>query len=480
MTVEQSFEPSLELKRDVASWCCLMKVHSSNRTVAVVGVGASGALVALHLLRAARARNVALRLVLIDRNGTFGPGIAYATTDPQHLLNTPSSRLAAYDDDPSHFSRWAAVRGFGHDPHAFLPRQVYGQYLSQLLRIEASGVPTEWLIDEAVAVQSDTDGHRLELRSGRQLDIDSLILAPGAGVASVSSLIGITDVARYVDAPWRDSELFRISDDRPVLVVGTGLTMVDVVLSLGRRSPRTVVHAISRHGLLPRSHRPSEKTRSSPGPIPTACTLAELVRAVRGRIEDEPDRWREVVDELRPHVPQLWRRLELHDRQRFMNRLHRFWDVHRHRVAPAVDARLTDLRRRGCVHIHAGQVLYARANADGYEVLVDTRAGQRLLDVGWIVNATGFAGRIENSPDLLLQGMLDQGLVVPDLLKVGIDTTEQGRVFAGGLPSTWIFAVGALRRGTLYESTAIPEIRAQAASVASLAIPLPGLDLPLG
>jgi len=441
------------------------------RTVAVIGVGASGTLVALHLLRAARAEGTALRLSLIDSSGRFGPGIAYATADPHHLLNTPAGKLGAHADDPGHFVRWAAGNGHGDDPAAFLPRSAYGQYLTQTLRAEARGADVEWLADPAVELSPGPRGGRVGLRSGRRLDVDVVVLALGAGATEPTSAKLPLAAPRYISAPWQERALDRISDDTPVLVVGTGLTMVDVALTLGRVRPRAVVHAVSRHGLLPRPHEPGHATGGvTTGPAPTAHTLTQLVRQIRERVAADPDRWREVVDELRPHAPELWHRLDVDDRRRFLSRLQRYWEVHRHRVAPVVDARLTELHRSGRVHVHAGRVLDTRADHDGFDVRLAVRGGERMLRVGWIVNATGFAPSLGGRPDPLIRRMLDDDVVTPDPLGLGIDTADDGRVVAGGNPQSWMFAVGALRRGTLFESTAVPEIRAQATAVATLAL----------
>jgi len=44
------------------------------------------------------------------------------------------------------------------------------------------------------------------------------------------------------------------------------------------------------------------------------------------------------MDGLRPHWDMLWRRLPEHEQRRFLQHVARYWEVHRHRMAPQVAA----------------------------------------------------------------------------------------------------------------------------------------------
>lgn len=453
--------------------------------VAVVGAGASGTLAAVHLLRAAADRGRPLRLVLVDRNGEFGPGRAYRTDDPEHLLNTPAARMSALADDPDHFVRWNRGRGRDVDGGAFLPRGEYGRYLTEALLAEerrARGVAVvERVAATATGLSADAPGGggvAVELAGRAPVRADFVVLAPGVGGGDPFAGLLPTGSPRYVADPW-DGPV-SITDDSPVLVLGTGLSMMDLAISVTRAHPAAVVHAVSRHGLLPRPHR-TGRAQAAPPPGPglpeRVDSLRDLLGFARREVAADPDRWREFVDRLRPHAPRLWQQLDVADRRRFLDRVNRYWDVHRHRAAPATHRRVRALMSTGRLHVHRGRVAALRPVADGFEADLVTPAGPRTLRVGWVVNATGFRGDVTDRPDPLLRGLLDDGTARPDPLGLGLTTDRDGRVLdRRGAPRP-VFVLGALRRGELFESTAVPEIRAQAQAVAATALAVPGREV---
>ncbi|MDX8149259.1 FAD/NAD(P)-binding protein [Lentzea sp. BCCO 10_0061] len=451
--------------------------------VVVVGAGASGTLAAIHLLRA----NASLELVLVDRSGEFGPGRAYRTGDPGHLLNTAAGKMSALDDDPGHFARWS-----GASAEEFLPRGEYGRYLAETLRAEeeraaarqvtdaatgsgaaASGTATRHasgtattptrpsngtlvrhIADTATRITSSPAGVTVELARTGPVHADFAVLAPGVGSGNPLAGLLPEDSPRYVADPWAGP--LPHTGGAPVLVLGTGLSMMDVSVAVARDS---VVHAVSRHGLLPQPHhRRPGPAPSLPDP-PRRGSLSELMRFVRRSISADPDRWRDVVDQLRPHTHQLWRQLDVPERRRFLDRVGHYWNVHRHRAAPTTHRRVRRLMDEGRVKLHRGQVTAVRPTEEGFQVDL---TGSRTLTVGWLVNATGFR---QDGP--LVRGLVADGTARPDPIGLGVRTGGGGRVLdEDGVPCR-IFTLGALRRGELFESTAVPEIRAQAAEIAA-------------
>ncbi len=238
--------------------------NSRGRVVAIVGGGAGGALTAVHLLRAAEARGIAPRVVLIDRYGRHGLGQAYSTSDARHLLNTCVAKMSALADDPGHLLRWAREQGLGAEAHDFLPRGVYGRYLRDVL---ASAGPVERVTGTVSSVSPSGMSRplRVHLSEGGRIDADAVVLATGNRVSE--GWLGVPGGPRLVVDPWAPGALDRIRDGAPVLVVGTGLTMVDLAVTLTSAHPGTVVHAVSRHGLLPREHRcPAPPRPCQPAP----------------------------------------------------------------------------------------------------------------------------------------------------------------------------------------------------------------------
>jgi uncharacterized NAD(P)/FAD-binding protein YdhS len=433
----------------------------------VIGGGASGTLTAVHLLRRAARDGVPLRIALLDRLGRHGLGQAYSTTHPGHLLNSPAARMSALADDPGHLVRWAQAAGLEHD--GFVPRWAYGRYLRDLLadaQDRARRVARlSQLTSEVVAIGES--GRRLHLAGGGRIDADITVLATGSpGRAPLFSGPG------YVPDPWAPGALDRIGDGRPVLVLGTGLTMIDVALSATRASPRTVVYAVSRHGLLPRAHVPP------PGPgevtvlpvlpeLPDEPGLAPLIRYVRMFVAQYPGCWQDAVDALRPAVPLLWQRLPAADKRLFVRHVARHWEVHRHRMPPATAARIAELRDAGRLRLIGGRVGAVTGDEGGLRARIDTGRDSLSLSAGWFVDATGPAADITSTPDPLIRSLLDSGLARPDPLRLGIDADRDGAVLdAGGQPSRDFFTLGPTLRGVRYETTAIAEIKDQAAALA--------------
>jgi uncharacterized NAD(P)/FAD-binding protein YdhS len=473
--------------------------------IAVVGGGASGTLAVVHLLRLARAESARIRILLIDEHGRHGRGRAYATTHPGHLLNSPAEGMSAVARDPGHLTRWAAGAGLDHD--GFLTRRDYGRYLSDLLadaeRAAQPGSRVTRITTTVTAISSSGPGRplRLRLAAGDPVDADAVVLATGSLPPATARPMPASD--RYIGDPWAPGALTAPSDGRPVLVIGTGLTMLDIAMAVTDADPRTVVHAVSRHALLPRQHRRPRPAARTPllaapvlagpalvGPalgIPESAApvlpdlvyaagplrLARLVREVRAAARQHPGDWQDLVDALRPHVPGLWGRLSPADQRLFLRRYARYWEIHRHRVPPATARHVARLRAEGRLCLLHGQVIAAWDEPDGIRARIASQGSVTDLSAGWLINGTGPATDITRVADPLLRSLLDTGLARPDPHRLGLDASSDNTVLdASGRPGDRIFVLGPLLRGRRYETTAIPEIRDQAAVLARRLITL--------
>jgi uncharacterized NAD(P)/FAD-binding protein YdhS len=451
-------------------------INDGRPVIAIVGGGASGTLAAVHLLRLA-ADAPPLRILLIDRHGRHGRGRAYATTHPAHLLNSPAQSMSAVAGDPGHLTRWAATAGISHD--GFLTRRDYGRYLRDLLSYWQKRAHPHAVIGRisadvsAIAESPPRRRLRLRLAPGGPVDADLVVLATGSLQPAASRPVPHSD--RYIADPWAPGALDGAADGSPVIVTGTGLTMLDVAMTVTGAHPGTVVHAVSRHGLLPREHRPVRQVARvgtvppAPGPIQPGepVRLAGLVRQVRAAAGRHPGGWQDAVDALRPQVPALWQALPDADRRLFLRRYARYWEIHRHRMPPATARRIAELRAAGRLRIWQGQVIAAWDEPDGVRARLAGGRSVTDLTAGWLVNGTGPAADIGRVTDPLLRGLLDDGLARPDSLRLGLDADSGGAVIdASGQPSDRIFTLGPLLRGSRYETTAIAEIRDQAAALA--------------
>ncbi len=450
-------------------------------TVAILGGGASGALLATQLLR--RMHPEGMRVMVVERRRRIGPGLAYSTPYPFHRLNVPAAQMGSFPRDPGHFLRWARESDPGVEAGDFLPRSRYGDYLAEVLadaeRRALAGAELERCHDEALAVRVG-DGPRplqIELASGGRLEADRLVLALGNPPPNVpgGATAELLASGRFHPDPWDTGIAAAAAGDRSVLLIGTGLTMVDVALVLAESGPSTQIHAISRNGLLPRSHlsggaRPEKSFDLPSGPF----TLDQLIAAVESEIaavEVAGGDWRSVIDSLRPVTNRIWQRLGDRDRRRFVRDVARHWEVRRHRMAPEVAGMLGEVISSGRLRIERGEISEIRPESGGLVASVrDPDSGEvseRRFDRA--VNCTGPAQDLSRAPYPVIASLLEAGEVRPGPYRLGLDHDSRGAmVTRSGEVSRLIFGIGPVRKGRLWETTAIPEIREQALELADL------------
>jgi len=423
----------------------------SARRVAVVGAGASGTLQAVHLAR----RGV--EVALIDRGPAPGRGVAYGTARPEHLLNVPARRMSAFPDDPSHFTRW-----WGGSDEGFAPRMVYGDYLRELLN--ESGV--EPIIGEAVSVGKSGESERVGLADGRAIDAGAVVLAPGNLRPAVPGRFDIAALgAAWVGDPWASDWTREIGRDDMILLIGTGLTAVDVALTLEARGFAGRILALSRRGLAPRAHGAHEPMTVAAEPLPVECI--GLLRHVRCRTDEVG--WRSAVHELRTVTQDVWRAAAPEQRRRFLRHLRPWWDVHRHRVAPDVGATIARMQEDGRLAFCAGRITTIEPHEGCARIAWQARGGGDIetIDAARVVNCTGPELDIVRAGEPLFDALLAAGRIRPDPCRIGLDVDWDLRTLdARGQASDTLFALGPVTRGTFWESVAVPDIRDQSARLA--------------
>ncbi len=461
----------------------------------VIGAGASGTLTAIHLLRTASRRSTSLDVLLLDPVGRWGRGVAFGTQDEEHLLNVPASGMSALPEDPAHFVAWNERQTPGDrcDPSSFLPRRQFALYLDDTLAeaIAASEglVSLLHLRTQAVGVRRTSPGVAIATSDGRDIAADAVVVATGLPqVGHGWAPQSLTDSAFFVADPWQPGALDVVRRDHAgpadVLMVGTGLTMVDVALSLsgpGNRTDRRL-HAISRKGRLPRAHKTPLKLAAIPDVSDWGDSLAQLRRDTAQhltRVTRSTGDWRPAVDGLRFQVAALWGRLDEAERTEFLARDAGSWNVLRHRMAPSSSVVLRELRAADRLALGAAEVRDAEPLPRGGLAVTLSDGSRR--DVGWVVNCTGPQADIRALGNPLLDDLLRPraGTAMASVASAGMGfRTDQGRLLdAAGNTGAPVWTLGALRRGELWESTAVPEIRAQAfalaGSVLDAVAPLP-------
>jgi uncharacterized NAD(P)/FAD-binding protein YdhS len=444
--------------------------------IAVVGGGFSGVAVAVQLLRRGRP----VRVILVNRFGPVGRGVAYRTRLEAHVLNVPAGGMSGLPEDPDHFLRWARGRDPATTAETYISRRLYGEYLEFLLR-EAEGVANagvlERVVGEVVDIETDAGGACLTFADGSKRRVDRVVLALGNYSPANPPAEGADfySTERYVRDPWIRGSLDVIRPGESVLMLGTGLTALDISLDLAGRGVKLPLRAVSRHGLLPHPHAP---TKIGPHPPPELLdppmTAHGLLRAVRGATKSLDGNWRAAVGALRAATPGIWEELDFSERSRLLRHVRPYWDVHRHRAAPATRAAVERMREAGELQIRAARVLRYETTSDGVRVLIRPRGSSRTepLFVERIVNCTGPSSDVRRLGDRLLDALCRRGLVVPDLLSLGLDVSDELALLdSHGRPSETLFLVGPLLKAKFWEATAVPELRQHAARVAERLLP---------
>ncbi len=425
--------------------------ESEPTRVVIVGGGAAGVITAAQLLRNADSEHP-VDVRIIERDAVMGPGLAYRTNHPLHTLNNFAARLSAVDGDPDHLLRWCADRDVPADPQSFLPREVYGRYLADVL--DEVVVPPGSALRRTRGVVADLteDGPHLtaHLSCGVTVEADTVVLALGNPPPRRQPQLEALGES-YVPDPWAADLRARVGDAQEVLLVGTGLTMVDVVASLHDVAPGTRFTAVSRHGLLPHAHRRGSVRLHdvfNPGTPSLDATLAS-VRARIQEVEEVGGDWRDVVDSVRVCANDLWSRFSRADRERFVAEVARHWEISRHRMSPEMASHVDYLRESGTLRIE---------RVDDVDIST--------FDL--VVNCTGPAPAPTPGWNPLVDALLARGAIRPHHLGLGLDLDTDGRaVDTAGRAHPAIYVVGAARRGIEWEVAAIPDLRNQAARLAT-------------
>jgi len=376
-----------------------------HKSLAIIGGGASATLLLAQLARA----QAPLAIDVYDRAGAFARGIAYSTPHRCHLLNVRASNMSALSDAPDDFARWAARHGYGGDD--FVPRALYGDYLHEHLARARQALPIALIQTEADSIRSD-QGY---LVNGKSYDL----VVQATGNCAPLHPPGANVGEGWHANPWTPDYAALCAHER-IAVLGSGLTAIDAVLALDAHGYTGDIVMLSRHARLPGVHVKSVPHPALVHELPQTARAA--LRRVRDDIKATGAPWHAVIDALRPLTNPIWQGWPERERQRFMRRLLTWWNVHRHRMAPQIGEKIAALEQ-------SGRLVRRRARIERVlpGPLVMTEQGG--IKANAVINALGY--RYSQRP----------------------------------LAAS--YRIGPARFGELFETTAIPEIRVQAAELAA-------------
>ncbi|TGE22463.1 hypothetical protein E5K00_19710 [Hymenobacter aquaticus] len=452
----------------------------SRRTITILGGGFSGSMLLVQLAQLPGGP-YAWDVHLVEPRPVPGPGLAYSARRKEYLLNVRAPFLSAFPQQPTHFTDWLANSKATACEGGFCSRQTYGRYLQQLTE-EVLAWPSRNGIrffchhQKAVAATPDPAGQTATVRlaDGHEIVSEQVVLALGnfAPAPNLRLSPEVRRHARYHPNPWGPQALLNIAPDDTVLLIGSGLTAVDVLLGLAADGHYGQVTVVARSGRWPTVHGPLGQTYPSfyATDLAGLTTVAEVVRVVRRHVRAaraQGHDWRPVIDSLRPHLGQIWQAWPLAEQARFLRHVASIWSVVRHRSPPQNAQAVQRMLDAGLVRMQLGKVEDIQASGPDLQVTIARRGQQARLTVQHVISCTGPLLDYSRITDPLVSSLRAAGHLVPDALHLGITTDEHGALRdAAGNPSGIFFTLGPSRRPAYFESTAVPELRQQALALA--------------
>ncbi len=451
------------------------------KRIGIIGGGFTGMMTAVHLIE----KSVACEVTIFNDEETFTRGIAYNPYSDQHLLNVITSKMSAYPAHPDHFLDWVMEQPDfrGKDSkliaNDFMPRSLYGKYLTAIWNNTLRNADGQCIVRNIGSQVADLDVNEssvtLMLENGTHMEFDYCVITSGNNVPRNPRIKSpkFYESPNYFQNPWKEESVLELTE-KPVLIVGNGLTMVDTVLSLIEQGFKGDIHSISPNGfnILPHRHIGMKYTKLGEE-ITERMTLLELVSLANKHIKiagEDGITAEPVIDSFRPYTQKLWQNFTQREKSVFMARLRHLWGTARHRIPMHSFEKLRQLQSNGQLHIHSGSLIDINEIAEGITVEYHDRKDgcAKTMTVGRIINCTGPESDFAKLEGGFLKNCVQNNILKQDALKLGVvtDVTSFGIIGPDNVPYTNLFTIGSNLRGELWESTAVHDLREQAQKLA--------------
>lgn len=441
------------------------------KTIVIIGGGFSGTLTAIQLLE----KSKTVQIKVINTEHPVAKGIAYGTLSSEHLLNVMAGRMSPFPNDADHFINWLRAKNYplSNLETAFLPRMVYGEYLEELLSKHRTNKQLELIDAKAVDIQKKENKYSVLLNNGNSVIADKIVLAMGNFLPANPKIKDpeFFKSKNYFQNPWEMSCIKEMPPDKAVLILGTGLTMVDCVLSLKKQGFKGKIYVVSPRGYIPVSHIKHyvypdfyEELKDK--------SLLEILRSVRKHLKDAASKnipWQTVIDSIRTHIQKIWIGLPKKEKQQFISHLRHIWGLARHRVPEEAYTQFMDLKEKGQIEVIGGRIIEMQEKNSTITASIQLRRSKtkRDLVVSRVINCTGPQLNFSEIKDELVQNLLSKKVILADELRMGLQSTPTGQVIQkDNTVSPDIYAIGSLLRGVLWETTAVPDISVEAECIA--------------
>lgn len=445
--------------------------------IAIIGAGLSGRLLALNLLKSAAPDSTA-DIQMFDRGDQNYMGPAYSNDAEYLLLNVPAVRMGAFSNDPEHFLKWAQNKGISAGKWDFLPRKLYREYLLNLLNEARVNQNNNFALSHITGEVNDLElkGNYVTIHTENKGSFiaDKAVLAFGnfpprnPNIKNRSAF----ESKHYIQNPWTPGVLESLTGNETVLIIGTGQTTVDLLITLYRRFHKGRIIAISRRGFMPLAHSSFETYESFYNEIKYFRSVKEIFRTVRKHFELAESMGidkRAVIDSLRPDTQLIWMNLPEEEKRRFLRHLFRYWEIIRSRIPHENDLIVKDLLASGQLRIIRGRINDILETNGVMEVqFINCELFRPEIEKGeLVINCAGPESNYQKINHPLIRNLLKRGLVRPGPAEIGIDAFQSGAVIGkNGEASELLYTLGSTMRGVLWEVLAVPEIRVQAENLA--------------
>ncbi len=460
------------------------------KKIGIIGAGFSGTMTAVHLIRNT---SELIEIILINDKRTLCKGIAFEPYSKQHLLNVTTSKMSAFADDKDHFLNWTMKHEYYSNKDrniiadSFLPRYLYGQYIEQVWHEvtsseQAGKVKITYIDGQVTDLDASDQDACMHISDGQVIRVDACIITSGNNAPGNPKILNESfyNSPNYFQNPWAKDSVSNTEANKPILIVGNGLTMVDTVLGLRENGFDNEIYSISPNGfnILPHRHNGFVYTKLI-DELKDDASFLDIVKLFNKHIKlirefglsAEP-----VVDSLRPHTQKIWQRLTPREKKIFITRFRNLWGVARHRIPLHIYDKLQKQRIDDKLNIRAGKLLDITEKNGIVEVEYFNKKAQRkeYLEVSRVINCTGPETDLERIEGSFLNKAMKKGIVTQDEFKLGInaDSNTYHVLDKYGDQIRSLFTIGSSLRGMLWESTAVNELRQQADKLAKVILSL--------
>ncbi len=463
----------------------------SGISVVIAGGGFCGLMTLVNLIKKSSHK---INITLINKGYPLARGVAFHSYSELHLLNVEARNMSAFADQPEHFVEWCRsyneVGTHADDiPTTYFPRNLYGKYLLDIFNSSISdldpNIKVNLVDDEMSDIEKNEESFIVYTSQGKKIQADKIVLAtgncePGPPVLNNPEFI---KSKKYFSNPWSEQAVLNLKNNDDVLIIGSGLTMADVIIGLREKDFTGKIISLSPHGFNILPHRKSTPQRYILDELNPPYTLENLFRLFYKHIRQARKHGQSgetVVDAIRAKTQEIWQNISHDDKKKFMTHLRHIWGVARHRLPSKIHSQIQQMIQDKKLEIIAGRIKNINDCENGIEVIAQRRKDQSelVIKVARIINCTGPQTDIRKQNSALYNSLLKKGMIRPDEMNLGIDANSEFQVIeANNNTCESIYAIGSLLKGKLWESTAVPELRSQASRLADALVKVSAIEL---